>query len=84
MTKVYISKHSAVQRQLDAAIRWLFEGEDPLPIHTVVAAAYGLVKDLLKVVGVRCSGTPRETRSLPFGGYSVEYRQTPNIVPFFR
>lgn len=41
-----ITKHSAAQRQNDAAIRMLFSGEDSLAVHTVVAAAHRIVLDL--------------------------------------
>ena len=46
MASVSITKHSAAQRQIDAAIRILFSGEDALAVHTVVAAAHRIVLDL--------------------------------------
>lgn len=46
MASVNITKHSAAQRQIDAAIRMLFSGEDALAVHTVVAAAHRIVLDL--------------------------------------
>ena len=46
MASVSITKHSAAQRQIDAAIRMLFSGEDALAVHTVVAAAHRIVLDL--------------------------------------
>ena len=46
MASVSITKLSAAQRQIDAAIRILFSGEDPLAVHTVVAAAHSIVLDL--------------------------------------
>ena len=46
-----ITKSSAAQRQIDAAIRMMFSGEDPLAVHTVVAAALGIVKDLTRKRG---------------------------------
>ena len=46
MTSVSITKLSAAQRQIDAAIRLLFSGEDILAVHTVVAAAHRIVMDL--------------------------------------
>ncbi len=48
MTKVSISKPDAARRQLDLAIRLIFEGEDQVPIHTLIAAGFALVRDLLK------------------------------------
>lgn len=46
MASVSITKLSAAQRQIDAAIRILFSGEDALAVHTVVAAAHSIVLDL--------------------------------------
>jgi hypothetical protein len=43
---VHINKLSAAKRQLQAAIRLYFMGEDELAIHTVASAAYGILKDL--------------------------------------
>ena len=47
-SQVRITKQSAAQRQIDAAIRMLFSGEDILAIYSVVAAADGVVSDLAK------------------------------------
>ena len=46
MAQVYVTKISAAQRQIDAGIRLLFSGEDSLAVHTITAAAHGIVKDL--------------------------------------
>ena len=46
MAQVYVTKTSAAQRQIDAGIRLLFSGEDSLAVHTITAAAHGIVKDL--------------------------------------
>ena len=48
---VDITKTAAAQRQIDAAIRMMFSGEDSLAVHTVVAAALGIVRDLTKKRG---------------------------------
>lgn len=45
--QVFINKLEAARRQLDAAIRMTFANEDELAIHTVAAAAYRIVRDLL-------------------------------------
>jgi hypothetical protein len=45
-TSVHVTKLAAAQRQLDAAIRMTFGDEDELAIHTVVAAAYRILRDL--------------------------------------
>ena len=46
MADILISKATAAQRQIDAAIRMLFAGEDPLAVHTVAAAAKNIIDDL--------------------------------------
>ena len=48
MPIAHVNKESAAQRQLDAAIRILFSGEDSLAVHTIAAAGHGLVADLAK------------------------------------
>ena len=45
---IFINKLEAARRQLDAAIRMTFANEDELAIHTVAAAAYRIVRDLLE------------------------------------
>ena len=52
VASVSITKLSAAQRQIDAAIRILFSGEDILAAHTVVAAAHAVVLDLAKTRNV--------------------------------
>ena len=44
--KVHITKLAAAQRQLRAAVRIFFSGEDELAVHTVASAAYRLLQDL--------------------------------------
>jgi hypothetical protein len=51
IAKVHINKLAAAQRQLRAAIRMFFAGEDELAIHTVASAAYHLLTDLKKERG---------------------------------
>ena len=48
MASVSITKLSAAQRQIDAAIRVLFSGEDILAVHTIVTAVHTVVLDLAK------------------------------------
>ena len=49
--QVYLRKEAAAQRQLDAAIRMTLHDEDELAIHSVVAAAYGILRGLKKKHG---------------------------------
>ena len=44
--KIYVTKLAAAQRQLCAAIRMFFAGEDELAVHTVASAAYHVLSDL--------------------------------------
>jgi hypothetical protein len=49
---IYVTKVEAARRQVNAAIRMSFLNEDKLAIHTVVAAAYRVLRDLLEKRGV--------------------------------
>jgi len=49
---VHINKLSAAKRQIQAAIRMFFQPEDELAVHTIAAAAYGLLKDIKKDRGM--------------------------------
>ncbi len=44
--KIYVTKLAAAQRQLCAAIRMFFAGENELAVHTVASAAYRVLSDL--------------------------------------
>ena len=46
MAELLVTKQASAQRQLDAAIRILFGGEDPLAIHTIVSAAHNVLTDI--------------------------------------
>lgn len=46
MTDQSINKIEAARRQINAAIRLLFDNEDPLPIHTLIMAAFRILRDL--------------------------------------
>ncbi len=48
---VFINKLEAARRQLDAAIRMMFANEDELAIHTIAAAAYRILRDVLEKRG---------------------------------
>jgi len=51
MTKLRINKIDAARQQLDAAIRMTFGEENPVAIHTVVAAAHRIVRDICEQRG---------------------------------
>ena len=44
--QIHVTKLFAAQRQLRAAIRMFFAGEDELAVHTVASAAYRIIADL--------------------------------------
>jgi hypothetical protein len=46
LTKVEVAK-----RQLECAVRLHYRGEDPVPIHTIVAAGFRIVRDLAEQSG---------------------------------
>ncbi|RCW77701.1 hypothetical protein [Phyllobacterium bourgognense] len=45
-SKLYVTKLAAAKRQLCAAIRMFFDGEDELAVHTVAHAAYKLLSNI--------------------------------------
>ena len=49
--KIHVTKLVAAQRQLRAAIRMFYAGEDELAIHTVASAAYRIIADLKRERG---------------------------------
>ena len=52
---IFINKLEAARRQLDTAIRMTFANEDALAIHTLAAAAHGIVRDILRKRGRHAS-----------------------------
>jgi len=50
--KLHVTKLAAAERQLRAAIRLYFAGEDELAIHTIASAAYRLLSDLKAERGI--------------------------------
>lgn len=60
--KLHITKLAAAERQLRAAIRMYFSGEDDLAIHTVASATYRLLADLKAERGLEeAADAPRAT-----------------------
>jgi hypothetical protein len=49
--QILLRKEAAAQRQIDAAIRMILHGEDELAVHSVAAAAYGILRGLKKKHG---------------------------------
>jgi hypothetical protein len=46
--EIFVTKLEAARRQIDAAIRMIFNNEDSVAIHTVSAAAYKILRDIKK------------------------------------
>jgi hypothetical protein len=53
MTKIRVSKVDAACRQIDAAIRMLFDNGDPVAIHTLAAAGGRILRDLCERKGTK-------------------------------
>lgn len=53
---VFVTKGAAARRQLDAAIHFWFAEEDDLAVHTVAAAAYHILRDLMQQRGLQPFG----------------------------
>ncbi len=53
MTKIRVNKIDAARRQIDAAIRLLFDNDDPVAIHTLAAAGFRIFRDLSDKRGKR-------------------------------
>jgi hypothetical protein len=51
MVKIRINKMDAACRQINAAIRMTFDGEDPVAIHSVIAAGHRIIKDICEQRG---------------------------------
>src|SRR5438445_6373637 len=50
--RLHVTKMGAAERQLRAAIRMFFAGEDELAVHTLASAAYRLLADLKAERGI--------------------------------
>jgi hypothetical protein len=46
MAKIRVNKADAARRQLCAAIRMTFGGEDPIAVHSVAASAHRIIRDI--------------------------------------
>lgn len=46
MAIIKINKTEAARRQIDTAIRMLFDNEDPVAIHTIAMAGFRILRDL--------------------------------------
>jgi hypothetical protein len=68
---VHLTKIAAAKRQLDTAIRLYFAHDDELSIHTLVAAAFGILRDLIKKRG---SDFEAEVFKAGFYAWAKQYR----------
>lgn len=51
-SELIVSKLDAAKRQLDTAIRLYFHSDDPVSIHTLASASFGLLSDLAKGLSI--------------------------------
>jgi hypothetical protein len=51
VVKIRINKLDAARRQINAAVRMTFEGEDPIAIHSVIAAGHRIIRDICEQRG---------------------------------
>jgi hypothetical protein len=49
--KIWVGKLEAARRQIETAIWLRFNGGDPVSVHTLCCAGYGLVEGLNEFVG---------------------------------
>lgn len=63
----------AARRNVDAAIRMLFSGEDPLPVHLVAAAAFRVLHDLAQTSRAEARDSVIKLFLIP-GGEEIFYR----------
>lgn len=49
MGKIKVNKIEAARRQIDMAIRMLFDNEDPIAIHTLAMAGFRILRDLADI-----------------------------------
>lgn len=71
----------AARRNVDAAIRMLFSGEDPVPVHLVVATTFRVLHDLAQAG----RPTPQDDRINMFllpGGEGAFYRAVNDAATF--
>jgi hypothetical protein len=60
----HVTKEAAAQRQIDAAIRILFSGEDILAVHSIAAAARGILRALADKRGIERRETLKAIREM--------------------
>lgn len=60
-----ITKPEAARRHLDAAIRLFFEGRDALAVHTLAAAAQGILRDIARATGAEHQSILQDHPQIP-------------------
>lgn len=51
MIKIRVNKQEVARRQINAAIRMTFNGEDPVAVHSVIAAGHRIIRDICEQRG---------------------------------
>lgn len=62
-----IEKLEAARRNLAAAVRLFFERDDPVAIHTLAAAAQGVIRDVAKARGLAHTSILHDHPNIPAG-----------------
>ncbi|MFZ3320733.1 MAG: hypothetical protein WA190_00065 [Usitatibacter sp.] len=83
---IRISKLDAARRQMDAAIRLLFEGEDPVAVHTLVGAASVIISDLVEIHHPKTSWDKlaQEANNIAASEYFAVMRKPQNFLKHAR
>jgi hypothetical protein len=81
LAKIKTNKSEAAQRQIDAAVRMLFAGEDPLACATVAGAANRLVRDLAE--HSKANRTYETLKAVIKPGMEKDFWKVYNSIPNF-
>jgi hypothetical protein len=76
-----LTPFNATRRNVDAAIRMLFGGEDPLTVHLVIASTFRVLRDLTQA-GRTAPRDPRLNAFLLPGGDGAFYRALDEAAAF--
>ena len=60
-----VTKLDAARRHLDVAVRLFFESRDALAVHTVAAAAQGILRDIAKATGAEHQSILHDHPNIP-------------------
>lgn len=79
---VCLTKNDVARRQIETAIELLFEGRDPVSVHTVANAAGRIVRDLCENKGTPLWGSFK--KMIPAGKQGEFFKALGKAAAFFR